>query len=235
MRHGWARRVPTAVQDGISHLIFGDLFLARHPDLSRAETRGHRHRAGVPALGQADLAAGAGDDRERLRGLSRHRRPEQAAGGIRRPQIRSRNCWPIFPTASIPAARTANFIPVWWPGRSSPTASVVHRRARRARRLCVLRSSDEALTPDHRYMRYWCMKQIAFTAASSRQWIKLSPDGRRRIDRKLIEFATTGHGDVKRLEGQTGIRLRVGDWRVIFYEDQGTDHCCGGRASARNI
>jgi mRNA interferase RelE/StbE len=66
------------------------------------------------------------------------------------------------------------------------------------------------------------MKQIAFTATSSRQWIKLSPDVRRRIDGKLIEFATTGHGDVKRLKGQTGMRLRVGDWRVIFYEDQGT-------------
>jgi mRNA interferase RelE/StbE len=66
------------------------------------------------------------------------------------------------------------------------------------------------------------MKQIAFTATSSRQWIKLSPDVRRRIDGKLMEFATTGHGDVKRLKGQVGMRLRVGDWRVIFYEDKGT-------------
>jgi mRNA interferase RelE/StbE len=37
-----------------------------------------------------------------------------------------------------------------------------------------------------------------------------------------MEFARTGHGDIKRLEGREGIRLRVGDWRVIFYEDQGT-------------
>lgn len=66
------------------------------------------------------------------------------------------------------------------------------------------------------------MKQIAFTATSSRQWIKLSPDVRRRIDRKLMEFATTGHGDVKRLKGQAGMRLRIGDWRVIFYEDRAT-------------
>jgi mRNA interferase RelE/StbE len=66
------------------------------------------------------------------------------------------------------------------------------------------------------------MKPIAFTATSARQWAKLSPEVRRRIDRRLTEFATTGHGDVKRLKGREGSRLRVGDWRVIFYEDQAT-------------
>jgi len=66
------------------------------------------------------------------------------------------------------------------------------------------------------------MKPIAFTATSARQWAKLSPDVRRRIDRRLTEFATTGHGDVKHLKGREGSRLRVGDWRVIFYEDQAT-------------
>ena len=44
---------------------------------------------------------------------------------------------------------------------------------------------------------------------------------RRRIDRRLTEFGATGQGDVKRLKGRDGVRLRVGDWRVIFYEDQG--------------
>jgi len=66
------------------------------------------------------------------------------------------------------------------------------------------------------------MKPIAFTATSARQWAKLSPDVRRRIDRRLTEFATTGHGDVKRLKGREGSRLRGGDWRVILYEDQAT-------------
>jgi mRNA interferase RelE/StbE len=66
------------------------------------------------------------------------------------------------------------------------------------------------------------MRPIAFTATSARQWAKLSPDVRRRIDWRLTEFATTGHGDTKRLKGRDGARLRVGDWRVIFYEDQGT-------------
>ena len=66
------------------------------------------------------------------------------------------------------------------------------------------------------------MRPIAFTAASARQWAKLSPDARSRIDKRLVEFATTGHGDIKRLKGRDGVRLRVGDWRVIFYEDRGT-------------
>jgi mRNA interferase RelE/StbE len=65
------------------------------------------------------------------------------------------------------------------------------------------------------------MRQIAFTGASARQWAKLSPDIRRRIDKRLTEFAATRHGDVKQLKGRDGMRLRVGDWRVIFYEDGG--------------
>ena len=65
------------------------------------------------------------------------------------------------------------------------------------------------------------MKPIVFTATGARQWAKLSPEVRRRIDRRLTEFAVTGHGDVKRLRGRDGLRLRVGDWRVIFYGDQG--------------
>jgi mRNA interferase RelE/StbE len=66
------------------------------------------------------------------------------------------------------------------------------------------------------------MRPIAFTATSARQWAKLSPEIRSRIDKRLKEFAETGHGDVKGLKGRDGMRLRVGDWRVIFYDDQGT-------------
>jgi len=62
------------------------------------------------------------------------------------------------------------------------------------------------------------MKKIVFTSAGTRQWIKLSVDVRRRLDRRLSEFAASGKGDVKRLHGRDGVRLRVGDWRVIFYE-----------------
>jgi mRNA interferase RelE/StbE len=60
-------------------------------------------------------------------------------------------------------------------------------------------------------MRYYRMKPIAFTATSARQWAKLSSDVRRRINARLTDFAATGHGDVKRLKGRDGARLRIGD------------------------
>ena len=63
------------------------------------------------------------------------------------------------------------------------------------------------------------MKEIAFTPAATRQWLKLSAAVRRRIDAKLMVYATNEAGDVKRLKGRAGCRLRVGDWRVIFIED----------------
>jgi len=68
---------------------------------------------------------------------------------------------------------------------------------------------------------YWSMKSIALTPAATRQWARLPPDVRVRIDRRLLDYATTGQGDVKRLKGRAGARLRVGDWRVISYEDRG--------------
>ncbi len=61
--------------------------------------------------------------------------------------------------------------------------------------------------------------EIAFTAAATRQWLDLSADVRRRLDAKLTSFAQTGQGDVKRLKGRAGSRLRVGDWRIIFYTE----------------
>jgi mRNA interferase RelE/StbE len=63
------------------------------------------------------------------------------------------------------------------------------------------------------------MKKIVFTSAATRQWVKLSADIRRRIDAKLTTYATNGSGDVKRLKGRGGCRLRVGDWRVVFIEE----------------
>jgi mRNA interferase RelE/StbE len=66
------------------------------------------------------------------------------------------------------------------------------------------------------------MKPILFTPAASRQWTKLTTQIRRRIDGRLTEFAASGKGDVKRLKGRQGSRLRVGDWRVIFSEEAGS-------------
>ena len=64
------------------------------------------------------------------------------------------------------------------------------------------------------------MKDISFTGVATRQWLNLSADIRKRIDAKLTVYATNGSGDVKRLKGRAGCRLRVGDWRVIFIEEK---------------
>ena len=66
------------------------------------------------------------------------------------------------------------------------------------------------------------MREIAFTAAATRQWLKLSPDIRARLDAKLTTFARSGTGDIKHLKGREGARLRVGDWRIVFYLDGNT-------------
>lgn len=62
------------------------------------------------------------------------------------------------------------------------------------------------------------MKMIAFAPAAVRQWLKLPASTRKRIDGKLAGYARTGSGDVRRLKGRDGCRLRIGDWRVIFIE-----------------
>jgi mRNA interferase RelE/StbE len=60
------------------------------------------------------------------------------------------------------------------------------------------------------------VKQIAFTSAAARQWRKLTDATRAQIEAKLTTFAETGIGDVKALKGAAGMRLRTGDWRVVF-------------------
>jgi mRNA interferase RelE/StbE len=64
------------------------------------------------------------------------------------------------------------------------------------------------------------MKDITFTPAAVRQWMKLTPAICNRIDAKLTVYASNGAGDVKRLKGRAGCRLRIGDWRVVFIEDK---------------
>ncbi len=72
-------------------------------------------------------------------------------------------------------------------------------------------------------IRYIPAMEIVFTAAATRRRLDLSADVRRRFDAKLLTFARTGQGDdVKRLKGRAGSRLRIGDWRIIFYIEGGT-------------
>jgi mRNA interferase RelE/StbE len=72
---------------------------------------------------------------------------------------------------------------------------------------------------------------LAFTSAAARQWRKLTPATRAQVDLKLSTFAETGVGDVKALKGVAGMRLRAGDWRVLFTieADTITIHAVGHR------
>lgn len=45
---------------------------------------------------------------------------------------------------------------------------------------------------------------------------ELPKQTRAQIDAKLQMWAATGTGDIKALKGVAGMRLRVGDWRVLF-------------------
>jgi mRNA interferase RelE/StbE len=63
---------------------------------------------------------------------------------------------------------------------------------------------------------YFRVKEIEFTSAAVRQWRKLTAATRAQIDAKLKTFAEAGIGDVKALKGASGMRLRSGDWRVLF-------------------
>jgi mRNA interferase RelE/StbE len=60
------------------------------------------------------------------------------------------------------------------------------------------------------------VKEVEFTSAAIRQWRKLTATARAQIGLKLRAFAKTGVGDVKALKGAAGMRLRSGDWRVLF-------------------
>lgn len=62
------------------------------------------------------------------------------------------------------------------------------------------------------------MKEIVFTAAATKALAELSRDVQGRIFGKLERYAATGAGKTKALVGQEGVRLRIGDYRVIFVE-----------------
>lgn len=66
------------------------------------------------------------------------------------------------------------------------------------------------------------MKTIILTASAAKDLDALPADARRSVETALHTYAITGHGDVKALSGRGGYRLRAGNYRVIFDEDQVT-------------
>ena len=66
------------------------------------------------------------------------------------------------------------------------------------------------------------MKTIILTAAAARDLDALPDDAREAVSEGLIDYALTGRGDVKKLAGRDGYRLRIGRYRVLFDEDRAT-------------
>jgi mRNA interferase RelE/StbE len=62
------------------------------------------------------------------------------------------------------------------------------------------------------------MKVVSYAAAARRDLRNLPNSVGDQIKAKLRRYAETGAGDTKALAGEDGIRLRVGDYRVIFTE-----------------
>jgi len=66
------------------------------------------------------------------------------------------------------------------------------------------------------------MKTVVLTAAAARDLDGLPAEARQQVSDGLAEYAISSRGDVKRLAGRDGYRLRVGRYRVIFDEDRTT-------------
>ena len=66
------------------------------------------------------------------------------------------------------------------------------------------------------------METIVLTASAARDLDALPASARAQVSEGLIDYATTGRGDVKRLKGRDGYRLGIGRYRVIFDENQHT-------------
>ncbi|MGA3188870.1 MAG: type II toxin-antitoxin system RelE/ParE family toxin [Bryobacteraceae bacterium] len=63
------------------------------------------------------------------------------------------------------------------------------------------------------------MKAIRWSARAVEDLESLDPGIARRIRAGLLRYAETGSGDVIRLQNEGGkLRLRVGDWRILFEE-----------------
>jgi mRNA interferase RelE/StbE len=66
------------------------------------------------------------------------------------------------------------------------------------------------------------MRTIVFTRDAARQLDALPLEARTRIINALTSYAIDGVGEVKRLSGRAGYRMRVGSYRVLFDEDATT-------------
>ena len=65
------------------------------------------------------------------------------------------------------------------------------------------------------------MKKIAYSNEARKALMRMAADDARRIRSKIEQYAEDSASlanNVKKLRGRDGLRLRIGDWRVIFNE-----------------
>ena len=65
-------------------------------------------------------------------------------------------------------------------------------------------------------------RQVRWSNRAEKDLERLDRKVRRKIVAAVDRFAQTGQGDVKRLQGlkEETFRLRVGEWRVIFSQEE---------------
>lgn len=66
------------------------------------------------------------------------------------------------------------------------------------------------------------MKVVAYSKSASRALLRMPRNEAMRIRGKIDQYAADPRSlasQVKKMKGRAGYRLRVGDWRVIFDED----------------
>lgn len=66
------------------------------------------------------------------------------------------------------------------------------------------------------------MKTIVLTHAAARDLDCLPQRARSDVSSALNAYSMSGRGDIKKLKGRDGYRLRVGEYRVLFSEDRST-------------
>lgn len=67
------------------------------------------------------------------------------------------------------------------------------------------------------------MKRIIYSKDAAKTLMKMPANLRNTVRRKIEQYAANPAelaNQVKKLQGEPGYRLRVGDWRVIFDEDR---------------
>lgn len=69
------------------------------------------------------------------------------------------------------------------------------------------------------------MKQVAYTKMALKSLRRIPVNEADKITMKIAQYATdpaAQANNVSKLSGRPGLRLRVGDWRIIFEEDETT-------------